>query len=301
MELPEDVKLTSLTSLFGDHNGIVGALDEDGRLLLVELSSSEISTLRLRLISTDLSPRLSAVTIAGNDRVAVCLHQEPDAGHTQVLEFLNIAHCTAWYKQVAQEVVQPCSQHKIPGRLKQLTSNVAIFICLMQSGDVYTWGDSRYKSLGRSISVEDSTSAEQPGLVDSLGGIKVVKVSADGWNFAALSEDKAVYLFNASAPGKKPILSDAQTGEMVLVDVQDASGIPHDFDDVAVGSGHVLLLSADSRVFVAGDNRNGQLGLASVEHAHEWTEVYQRCSAIGAGSKFSLLKAVAQRTESSTT
>ncbi|KAF2154340.1 RCC1/BLIP-II [Myriangium duriaei CBS 260.36] len=281
---------------FGDHNGIIGSLDTDGRLLLVE--DREISPLKLSLVSQEDSPRVAAVAISGNGRIALALNQMPQAGRIHIHEFSDLHHLGAWYTNPSDPQHQPAEQHSISGQLKQLTANSTIFICLTDTGEVYTWGDGRYQALGRSINQPADTPAIQPGLVETLGGIKVTKISANGWSIAALSEDKAVYLFSSSTPGNEHafrMTKDAQAEEMGLVDIPDAAGEPRDFDDVAVGDGHVLVLCTSGAVFAAGDNRNGQLGLEGyVEHVGEWTEVMPYgCSAIVAGPKSSLIRMAA--------
>jgi alpha-tubulin suppressor-like RCC1 family protein len=51
-------------------------------------------------------------------------------------------------------------------------------------------------------------------------------------------------------------------------------GPPLDVVDVAVGEGHVALVSKGGDVFVVGDNKNGQLGIGSNEDfVEEWMKL----------------------------
>ncbi|KAH0034587.1 RCC1/BLIP-II protein, partial [Aureobasidium melanogenum] len=179
----------------------------------------------------------------------------------------------------------------------QLVANVTGFVCLTQEGNVYTWGDARHSSLGRSVT---ETEAKSPGLVESLAGIQIKKIASDGWMTAALSEDGAVYLFGTGTPGTQHLLSCLDgldpTGA-ALVEIEQNKE-PLDFLDIAVGDGHVVLLTQDGHVYAAGDNRNGQLGLGQKASSYikDWREVIipggRRCGAVYAGPKSSFFQIV---------
>ncbi|GAM84508.1 hypothetical protein ANO11243_025040 [Dothideomycetidae sp. 11243] len=289
----------SVRQVFGDHNGIAGVLDHDGKIYM---SKEDFKTTagppHLNLLSLNGNQPVSHITVAGNGRVAVALKSDLSTDSTLVEEFEDIHHFKARYDTGGeQQGHQRGKQYTIPGQLRDLTSNNSIFACLTESGEVFTWGDARYHGLGRSIHGPTDSPKDQPGVVESLGGIKIVKLCADGWIFAALSEDKAVYLFAALTPGGEHTLrleGDVQAGGMSLVDIPDAQGNPHDFDDIAIGSGHVLLLCTSGSVSAIGDNKAGQIGTGSLtEHIDQWTEVLSGgCLSIKAGARISLLRAV---------
>ncbi|EMC94914.1 hypothetical protein BAUCODRAFT_72592 [Baudoinia panamericana UAMH 10762] len=149
----------------------------------------------------------------------------------------------------------------------------------MESGDVYSWGDPRYQSLGRRIVGDDSTPADKPGIVDALAGVRMAQIASGGWMSAAVSEDHAMYLWGAGMPGsEKRIRCLPSPGEVGLVCVAESSdGEPLDVVDVSVGDGHVAAVAADGerkRIFIVGDNKYGQLGAGSVaDFVDEWSEI----------------------------
>lgn len=65
--------------------------------------------------------------------------------------------------------------------------------------------------------------------------------------------------------------------------------------DVAVGNDHILGLSTDHKLYVAGKGSNGQLGLGDCREVRQWTEVMlplregQRAVSVWAGYKNSFL------------
>lgn len=70
--------------------------------------------------------------------------------------------------------------------------------------------------------------------------------------------------------------------------IPDICGIPNyvevdgdaDIEDVAVGTSHAIVLTGDARIFVIGDNRNGQLGLGMDDAAcvQSWTRLHSSSS-----------------------
>lgn len=101
-------------------------------------------------------------------------------------------------------------------------------------------------------------------LIDLPTG-QIVKIAANGYTLAALTSGNDLYCWGGH-PAQAPI-------------VQGLSGYPtpvvvgdNDVADVGVGESHMIALTTDGRVFVIGDNKNGQLGL-DTERAADWTKV----------------------------
>ncbi|KAK4547913.1 hypothetical protein LTR36_010632 [Oleoguttula mirabilis] len=267
------------TCAFGDHNGLIGLLSEDGRLHWATQHSASRDNL-LVSVTTDASPGVSHIAPAGNERVAVTFKQAPNGRLCHVVEFEDMEKFQTWYEDPSGEDNHPERHHMLPGRPKQLLANTATFALLMEGGEVYSWGDARHQSLGRSTTAggDGVVSAEEPGVVEALGGLRIAKVASGGWMSAALSEDGALYLWGASMPGAERsirCLREAGAGEVVLVDIPGGEeGEPLDVVDVAVGDAHVAAVTADHRLFLVGDNTNGQLGVDSEQQFYEdWTEV----------------------------
>lgn len=149
-------------------------------------------------------------------------------------------------------------------------------------GDVYTWGDERYGAcLGREISASPSSAssaaaADQPSPVTALQDLPtgpVRKVAAGGYALAALTAGDDLYLWGCGQPG-------GRRGEGVLAGIAGGDEpAPLDLDgrdiaDVAVGDAHLVVLTTEGEVFVAGENGNGQLGLLpDVKYAESWARV----------------------------
>ncbi|GAB7349158.1 hypothetical protein MBLNU459_g8097t1 [Dothideomycetes sp. NU459] len=284
---------------FGDHNGLLGALNSNGEVFFMrprERSSNGVLLLEQK--STDGSPRLAQLAMAGNGRVAIAFVQAPNARLTHICEYDSFSGFASWYVHPSASAHYPSRHHMIPGKLKQLVSNATTFTCLMEAGEVYTWGDARHRSLGRNTVGEDSVAADKAGLLEALAGVKISKVSGGGWITAAISADGAAYLWGATTPGTDTSIRGINglgETEVALVEIAGPDGEPLDVLDVAVGAGHVVVLVETGRVFVCGENANGQLGLGSRKGFYEdWTEVNptvgSQCLAVFAGPKYTLLK-----------
>lgn len=258
-----------LTDAFGGHNGMIGCLDGTGKLYLLDEQHELVCQ------NDESSPSISHVAMAGNEKTVVTFKQAPKSQLCHVLQFDTVHKFLAWFRDPSGVKLEAEKQHfMLPGRPQQVIANTATFMMLMESGEVYTWGDPRYHNLGRSIA---KASARQPGLVDALGGLRIRKIACGGWICAALSEDGALYLWGSGTPGTSRtirIFNEADVGEVVLVELPDPEN-PRDVLDVGVGDNHIALVSEDDGLWVVGDNRNGQLGLShdAPGFVEEWTHV----------------------------
>ncbi|KAI5206992.1 RCC1/BLIP-II protein [Aureobasidium subglaciale] len=258
-KIVQEAPLFDLTSGFGDHNGLLGVLSRKGGVAFTEDNQIEAHTATADALSDEETPGIAYLAVAGNGHVAVVL-AAASSPRNSILEFTSFAKFREWFDDEVNDLHGPSASHTVPGRVAQLVANVTGFVCLTQDGNVYSWGDARHSSLGRSVA---ETEARYPGLVGSLGGVHIKKIASDGWMTAALSEDGAVYLFGTGTPGTEHSISclrELESTQAALVEIE-GTGESLDFLDVAVGDGHVLLLVQDGRVFAAGDNRNGQLGV----------------------------------------
>lgn len=286
-----DQAVEDITNAFGDHNGMLGALDKENRLYLLQ-DTSELHP----AFKPGVSPWITHVAVAGNGSFAASIHKEGSDHFTEVAEFSSYVEFEEWYTAPPEEAVNFGKRHRVPGRPHQLVASATAFICLTEAGEVYTWGDSRHRSLARST-LSPGSKAEEPGLVEALGGIKIVKISAGSWMIAALSEDGAVYLWGIGTPGKNTCiktLRDVDSSEVALVDIWDnEKEDPLDIVDVAVGDGHVVVVVESGRIFGIGENGNGQLGLGDGRcFMEDWVETAmdagQRWTAVHAGAKCTL-------------
>ncbi|KAK4953197.1 hypothetical protein LTR10_008903 [Elasticomyces elasticus] len=264
-------------SVIGDHDGFLALLTTSGDLYTV-FSSSDAQSATLQLMTTESSPSIALIAFAGTGRIALTFKQAPNGNLCHIAEFNTLDRFLAWYRDPSDSDCYPDKHHMLPGRPAQLLANTASFILLLENGEVYSWGDPRHQSLGRAINGEGTTKADVPGIVEALGGLKITKIASGGWMSAAFSEDGALYLWGAAgAPGHDRsirCLREAGAGEVALVELlASAHDEPLDVIDVAIGDAHVAVATSDGRLFVVGDNKDGQLGLDSAEDfIEDWTE-----------------------------
>lgn len=120
--------------------------------------------------------------------------------------------------------------------------------------------------MGRSVS--ENSPADKPGLVTTLEDLPtgpIAKIAAGGYMLAALTAGNDLYLWGGH-PGKKTVpagVSDEPAP--VVIDEQDIA-------DVAVGESHLIVLTTEGKVFVIGENRNGQLGVSAAS-VDSWSPV----------------------------
>ena len=257
---------------FGDHNGMVGCLDTGGNLYLISDAGELVNQ------STESSPKIGHIALAGNGKLALSFKQAPNGRLCHILQFEAFEEFKAWFQDPSGVQIEPEKQHfMMQGRPVQLVANTGTFMVLMEGGEVYTWGDPRYRSLGLGIA---DTPAQRPGLLEALGGLKIVKIASGGWMCAAVAQDRAAYVWGAGMPGTEntvKALREAGSGEVALVPIpssQDAEAESLDSLDVGVGDNHLAVIAEGGRLFVAGDNKNGHLGLEIDEvWVDDWKEV----------------------------
>lgn len=230
------------------------------------------------------SPLIGHIALAGNGKVAMTFKQAPNGRLCHVLCFDTLDGLQDWYKDPAGVPYDAESQHfMMQGQPRQLLAGTGTFLLRMESGEVYSWGDPRYSSLGRSIA---EAPAGRPSPVEALGGLKIKKIACGGWLNAALSEDGACYLWGAGTPGTDQsiqCLRAAGAGEVVLVELPNEPGAePLDVLDVAVGDNHVVLLAEGNRCFAVGENKNGQLGVGHLQSfVDDWAPIALEGSHVG--------------------
>ncbi|KAI5457387.1 regulator of chromosome condensation 1/beta-lactamase-inhibitor protein II [Mariannaea sp. PMI_226] len=167
-------------------------------------------------------------------------------------------------------------QWPLTSPVRQIAAYRIGFVLLHEDQDspVSTLGEARFQDcLGRDV--DDSNPIDQPCPVSSLSdlGDPIKKVTANGYNLAALTEGGAVYMWGTQVAG----------GPDLYYPFPEIEGIPNyievdgekDIMDVALGDNHGIALTTDGCVYVIGDNTNGQLGLGTdfTGVAESWTKV----------------------------
>ncbi|KAK5131507.1 hypothetical protein LTR08_000901 [Meristemomyces frigidus] len=274
---------------FGDHGGVRGVLDTaGGRLYWVSeiggvgvgggggSGSIEEGGGLMIDVTDEASPALGHIALApGSERLAVSFAQAPGGKLTHIAEFTSAENFLTWFKDPSGEGKYPDRHFMLPGRAKQLVANTATFLVLMEDGGVFSWGDGRFRTLGRGIVGEGAVGAGEPGVVEALGGLGIAKVACGGWMSAAVSGDGALFLWGRAGVGAIGCLGGVGVGEVALVELLAEGGEVLDVVDVGVGDGHVAAVTADGGLWVVGGNCNGQLGLGDEgrEFVAEWTVV----------------------------
>lgn len=171
--------------------------------------------------------------------------------------------------------------HEFDGleNMKQIAANQTSFTTLSTTGQVYTWGDTRYEAcLGREANIETCCSspfvvskanlshrpASEPHLLRDLADLPddIEKISSGGYATAALTSANDVYFWGR--PGQpEELLTKFPTP-------LDLDG--QDILDVSVGFNHLMVLTTSRRLYVVGNGASGQLGM-EIEQLNDWKEV----------------------------
>ena len=281
IETPTAAENVELRNPFGsDQHGLIGCLDSEGRVLLLR-EPEDGGKATLTPTGDSEAPPISHLALAGNERVAVTFKQAPNARLTHIAEFTSFDNFKKWHSNPSNAGNYPAEHHMLPGRPKQLLANGANFVLLLEEGEVYTWGDPRFRTLARPIAGSNAVPADKPGILDALGGLKIASIQSGpgvGWLASALSEDGALYVWGSRMRGKDGVircLSDAGAGEVALVEiVSEPNAEPADIVSAGIGRNHIAVVTEDGSLFVVGDNGNGQLGLGKQSaFVEEWTRV----------------------------
>ncbi len=288
LRLPPGLSASNIDSVFGIHNGVLGALTANGSLLVYREDDNDDGDSELSLAPINLpNPKISHLTISGIDEI--CMSPMPSSSLNDQPPSSPRQHHIQTYLSFSSLLNSspPLTIHSLLEPPTQLISNANTFTALLSTGSIYTWGDPRHQILGRTLTSD--TTAGEPGLVTALDGVPISKIASGGWMTGAVSRDRDLYVWGRSAPGgqggkkirclpgavRTPSNEDEQEkqqkeSEVALVDIED--GV--DVVDVGVGAGHMLALTGDGRVFGVGENENGQLGVGDGDrYLEDWVEV----------------------------
>lgn len=113
--------------------------------------------------------------------------------------------------------------------------------------------------------------ATEPCLVHDLShlGSPIVHVAAAGFALAALTAGGDLYFWGENRH--------VQDLAMASEGVPSYASIDNDKEvkDVAIGVGHIIVLTTDNCVYVLGQNSNGQLGVGrDIPRVPNWTLIY---------------------------
>ncbi|KAK6504715.1 hypothetical protein TWF481_006654 [Arthrobotrys musiformis] len=160
---------------------------------------------------------------------------------------------------------------------KSISSTSTGFVALTSNGNIYTYGDQRFNSLGRPpdavITSIAGANAQGWGQVTALEGIVINQIGANpgGHVQGALAEDGTVYIWggdgteNINTSLEPRSKGGEEDEEVVMVDIVHPHGSePVGFDGVYVGEDYVVLAEEESRyLWVSGGSDMGQTGFGS--------------------------------------
>ncbi|EPE27293.1 RCC1/BLIP-II [Glarea lozoyensis ATCC 20868] len=157
----------------------------------------------------------------------------------------------------------------------QIVANATAFQALSSTGEVVSWGDSRYPQvLARPVT--DQTPAKTPHPILSVRDLptgRIRKISAGPYFTAGITTGNDLYIWGQPPPGPENEEEPNPINSLLDDDAVSIDCHGHDILDVACGKDCMLVLTVNHKLFVLGSNANGQLGLGDVESVAEWTEV----------------------------
>ncbi|KAF2839624.1 RCC1/BLIP-II [Patellaria atrata CBS 101060] len=262
-----------VTSFFGNHNGAIGAVSPSGGLYL--RSSSNMSL--FLPYKNENSTKLSCFAITAAEEPCAAVISPTSLPKTDFVHLASISSIQNWYENPVASAHLVRHKFSIDGHLKQFIASATAFVALIDDGSVWTWGDARHgRVLGRDLG--DGGLSTKPGIVDGLDGIPIRKIAAGAWIMGAVSKDRDAYLWGMARPGQGDKIDALcrSDDELIEEDVKLVNiGEGLDILDLAIGDGHVVILTQGGRIFVAGDSNNGQLGLGHSQRHFipTWTEV----------------------------
>ncbi|KAK6500862.1 hypothetical protein TWF506_003623 [Arthrobotrys conoides] len=157
-------------------------------------------------------------------------------------------------------------------KFTSISSTSTGFIALTSNGNIYTHGDKRFNSLGRSpdATISTDSNAQGWGQVTALEGIVIKYIGANpgGHVQGALAEDGTVYIWGGDGTENinVPLNSDSedlrQDEEVTMVDITCRdNNEPVGFDGVYVGEDSVVLVEEGGEgIWVSGASDMGQTG-----------------------------------------
>ncbi|KAJ7556571.1 hypothetical protein O6H91_05G088700 [Diphasiastrum complanatum] len=162
--------------------------------------------------------------------------------------------------------------HWMPKRVNSLLEGVRVssIACgpfhtalVSSAGQLFTFGDGTFGVLGHG----DTANVSCPKEVESLKGLKTVRVACGAWHTAAVVEVMAAYSTGGCSSGKLFTWGDGDKGrlghgdrERKLVPTCLAALVDYNFRQVACGHTLTVALSTSGRVFTIGSTAHGQLG-----------------------------------------
>ncbi len=179
------------------------------------------------------------------------------AGHDHALAITTKGRVYAWgvggNGQLGLADDQPRSTPTLvplPGPAVQVAAGWGHSLALLADGRVFSWGDNSSGQLGAPAASARNTPAAVPGLTN------VVFITCGYRHNLAAKQDQSVWMWGYNSHGQ--LAQGDKTNRPSPVSIPAASS---QFQDVALGELHTLLVHVDGTLYGFGDNGYGQLGL----------------------------------------
>ncbi|EPS35979.1 hypothetical protein H072_10548 [Dactylellina haptotyla CBS 200.50] len=288
--LPSNIRTSNIKLAFGTRWAFIGVILNDGGVLAFSLAAWSLTEL-----PNIYEPR-ALVDIQINRLGESCfLYSEPP-GHKETgigsiikiyppVKSISEGLYNSTLESFSAGDVDPVSVFRLPigecgadpgERFTKVTATSTGFIALTSAGNVYTYGDGRFNSLGRPPSA--TVSPDTPGglsngcgwgQVTALDGVFITQIAANpgGHVQLALAQDGTGYIWGGDGTENinVPVHADAQEVEdedVQMIDILDArTGEPLEFENMAVGEDHAVMIETGGRgVWVSGGSDMGQTG-----------------------------------------
>ncbi|KAI9680027.1 MAG: hypothetical protein M1817_005043 [Caeruleum heppii] len=177
--------------------------------------------------------------------------------------------------QVTEWMVgQSKPQHSVsfPMAVRQIAAGLRTSYALTADNRIFAWPKPSWYNAGQPVAV-------------NLPPVGIRKIVAGDWMAAAVTEEQDLYLWGETGT---PCLDDLRINDLPRhfrvahegVEVRKVEvGNGAKIADVAIGTGHVVVLTVDGRLFAAGDGVCGELGIGPrvfslpEEYAQDWIEL----------------------------
>ncbi|BGO91977.1 hypothetical protein NBRC10512_001070 [Rhodotorula toruloides] len=283
LPLPNDFPLEPVARWLGQDD-FVAALLEDGRIK--RLSDGAVSTARFSL--AEMNGRGELLGVPADDPGVAHLFPSLDALFLQPSADsppLRLVLPSPTFNGTS--TASPSASASIRQRKESITalsSGSAHFLLLTSSSQVHSYGDSRYGQAGPfpSSLYHASTSSSLPPATIPLNhlsffdGLYPVQLACGSFHSAVRTREGSVYLFGSDKDGQCGETSGGADPEMVDLDTDEGDEADEEVVQVACGGAHTVLLTESGKVWVAGANHHGELGLGDTAPRPRFT----RCSAI---------------------
>lgn len=123
---------------------------------------------------------------------------------------------------------------------------------VFSNGELYTWGDGQYGATG----LGSSGNTFAPMKVEVGGITKFLQISCGKRHSLALDNMGTIYV-----TGDNTYRQLGNSNVNIMMGFKQLSDFSFPTKEVAAGSEHSLVLTQDGRVYAAGNNMNGNLGL----------------------------------------